>query len=724
MGKNLLSGGEMLLYGDVGDPWGWGDGFTPSDVAMGLAEHGAGDITVRLNSGGGSAFDGMAIHSLLKTHAGKVTIAIDGVAASAASLIAMGGDRIEIRKGAMMMIHDPSMITMGTEDDHRASAELLGKLAGSYASVYADRSKKTPDAAREIMRAETWLDSADAVKEGFADGELPEKAATAALFDYRVYAHAPAGLPVRPREGAARGARLEVHARSSAADAALNQEKVLMDKKWAAAIYAAAETSGLPLKTINAIVAKAATEEEAKAALATAIAEAKAAADLAERERQASAGKPWAAGFFASASTSGLELVALNAIVAAAATHDQAKDKLIEAMTAKNNDKPGGDGARVRVGTDARDKLVAGASRSLIARAPLFVLKDGKPSPDGEQNEFSGMTLRELARATLERAGIRDIPRDPMKMVALAMAPVTMTSGLLGTSDFVNILANVANKAMLKGYEESPETFAQWTGTGTLPDFKTAKRVDLGLFPSLAKIEEGAEYTYASISDRGVSLVLATYGKMFSITRQAIINDDLSAFTKIPMKMGNAAKRTIADLVWAILVANPNAPDGTALFHANHNNLITAAGILGATALDTARVKMATQKDPDNIKSGLNIRPAYLLVPVALQGTANQLMASQSEPGQNNAAVANRVANMAQVIGEARLDADSAVKWYLAGDPNVYDTIEVDYLNGVQAPTLEQREGWNVDGAEFKVRHDAGVNLLDFRALLRSNGVA
>jgi ATP-dependent protease ClpP protease subunit len=170
----------MLLYGDVGDPWGYGDGFTPSDVAMGLAEHGAGDITVRLNSGGGSAFDGMAIHSLLKTHAGKVTIAIDGVAASAASLIAMGGDRIEIRKGAMLMIHDPSMITMGTEDDHRASAELLGKLAGSYASFMPTARRKTPDAAREIMRAETWLSSDDAVKEGFADGDrCPEGRAAA-----------------------------------------------------------------------------------------------------------------------------------------------------------------------------------------------------------------------------------------------------------------------------------------------------------------------------------------------------------------------------------------------------------------------------------------------------------------------------------------------------------------------------------------------------------------
>ena len=105
--KKLLLNGALMLYGDVGDPFGWGDGFSASDVAEALAEHGDGDITVRVNSGSGIANEGMAIYSLLKGHAGKVTIAVDGVAASAASLIAMAGSEIEMRDGAMMMIHDP-----------------------------------------------------------------------------------------------------------------------------------------------------------------------------------------------------------------------------------------------------------------------------------------------------------------------------------------------------------------------------------------------------------------------------------------------------------------------------------------------------------------------------------------------------------------------------------------------------------------------------------------
>lgn len=432
--------------------------------------------------------------------------------------------------------------------------------------------------------------------------------------------------------------------------------------------------------------------------------------------------KPWAGVFFASAEASDIPLKDLNVIVASSATHEIAKDALIDAMAkAKNADKPAPNGRRAEVGAEATEKFVTGATKSIIAKVAMFNTA-GKPDKEGERNEFSSLSMRELARSYLEMRGTRNISHDPMTMIGNAMQPVVM-SGAMSTSDFVNILANVANKAMLKGYEEASENFDKWTGKGTLTDFKTSTRVDLGLFPSLTQVVEGAEYKYAKMSDRGVSLVLATYGKLFSITRQAIINDDLGAFTKVPSKMGNASKRTIADLVYAILTSNPNAPDGVALFHANHKNLAAGAGsVLSATSLDAGRTAMGRQTDPDNIKQGLNIRPKYWLGPITLQGQANQVFTSQAEPGQDNPAVANRVANMAEVITDARLDFASTTAWYLAGDPSQYDTIEVDYLNGVEAPTLEQKDGWNVDGVEMKVRMDAGVTLLDHRALYKSAG--
>lgn len=709
MDKTLLVNGELHLYGDVGDPFGWGDGFTPSDVAMALAEHGAGDVKVRLNSGGGIATDGMAIHSLLKAHAGKVTIAIDGVAASAASLIAMAGASIEMRKGAVMMIHDPASITIGNADKHTQAVAKLNLLADNYAGVYAGRAGKKTDEARKLMKAETWLGADEAIAQGFADKTIDEPALEAAQFDYRIYARAPRSLPVRVRN------------HEPAATAALKEGQ--MDPKvkpWAAEFYAAAEASGLTLTQLNAIVLKSADRAAADATLTTDVAAMK--AKDKPKDVVDPAVKPWASQFFAAAETSGIVLKDLNEIVGKSATLEVAKDELITRMgAARDKGKPAVAGTHVEMGLDERTKFVDGVTKAIIAKSPVFS-ENGKPHKDGERNEFSHLRLQEIARMTLERNGIKLRSYDPMIMIQQAVSPIIM-AGALSTSDFVNILANVANKAMLKGFEEAEETFQLWTSRGTLSDFKTAKRVDLGLFPSLAVVEEGAEYSYADMTDRGVSLVLATYGKMFPITRQAIINDDLNAFGKVPSKMGRAARRTIGNLVYAILTSNATAPDGTVLFHVNHTNLATGGGsALSADSLDAGRAAMAKQKDPDERAAALNIRPAFLLLPVALEGKGKQLMASQTEVGQNNAALANRVAGLATPVSDARLDVASTASWYLAANPNTNDTIEVSYLNGVEAPTLEQREGWNVDGVEFKVRIDAGVTLLDFRGFYKGAG--
>lgn len=681
--KSLLLNNEIYLYGDVGDPWGWGDGFTPSQVATALHDHGAGPVTVRINSGGGIAFDGMAIYSLFKAHAGKVTMIIDGVAASAASLIAMAGDAREMRDGAMIMIHDPASITMGPAKSHEESAVRLHKLADNYANVYALHSGMAAADVRVLMLATTWMSADEAVANGFATAKITDAAKAMASFDYRIYAHAPDAAPVRVRP------------LPKAADAANSPKEN-------------------PTMTPEQIAAAA-----AAATLATATAADAAARDLAAAAPAPAPVKPWVAGFYASATASGVTLADLNAIVLASATADVAKDALIVKMAEKMNaGLPSPAGARVEIGADAREKFVEGVTLSIVEKSGVA---------KGERNEFSGRRLFEVARMSLELSGSRNSYRDDMAMIGAAMQPVIM-AGAMSSSDFVNILANVAHKSMLKGYTEADETFAKWTSTGVLSDFKTVSRVDLGLFPNLEKVEEGAEYNYAKVSDRGVMLALATYGKMFAITRQAIINDDLNAFTKIPLKMGRASHRTVGNLVYALLTANANMPDGQPLFSAAHKNIGTGAGsalaatAAGVTALDAARSAMGRQVDPDNIATALNIRPKYLLAPITLQGAAHQLMASQTEPGQNNAALANKVANLAEVITDGRLDNASVASWYLAADPAYNDTIEVSYLNGVQTPTLEQREGWNVDGVEFKVRHDAGVNLLDSKGLYKGVG--
>ncbi|WP_173087689.1 head maturation protease, ClpP-related [Devosia sp. 1635] len=190
----ILEDGKLRLSGYVGDYF-FEDGFTSSDVVLALAQvEDDSELDVHVNSGGGIASEGAAIHALLSARAGTTNIVVEGIAASAASLIAMAGDTVTMSAGAVMMIHDPSGMTWGTSDDHAKTIEGLEALATAYARVYSGKSGKTTDECRAIMKAERWYSPEQAIAEGFADDTTETKADAVAAFDYRTYAHAPKRL--------------------------------------------------------------------------------------------------------------------------------------------------------------------------------------------------------------------------------------------------------------------------------------------------------------------------------------------------------------------------------------------------------------------------------------------------------------------------------------------------------------------------------------------------
>lgn len=334
-------------------------------------------------------------------------------------------------------------------------------------------------------------------------------------------------------------------------------------------------------------------------------------------------------------------------------------------------------------------------------------------------NAYNHMTLRELARASLSDRGIGVASLRPMDMVGLAFTH--------DSSDFGNILLDASHRSLLQGWEQAEETYQLWTKKGRLSDFKVANRVGLGSFSTLREVRPGAEYKYITLGDSGETIRLATYGEIFSINRQAIINDDLDALSAIPRLMGEAARATIGDLVYDTLTNNGKMKDGKPLFDASRKNLFTGnASALSIEAMSTAKTAMALQKtkpakDGDKTRT-LNIRPAFLLCPVALEDKANQLIRSASVPNaQVNAGVVNPMKDFAQVISDPRLDDASSSAWYLAGKQNS-DTIEVAYLDGVDVPYIDQMEGFTSDGIATKVRIDAGVSALDARGLNKSVG--
>ncbi|EES6812407.1 Clp protease ClpP [Escherichia coli] len=328
-------------------------------------------------------------------------------------------------------------------------------------------------------------------------------------------------------------------------------------------------------------------------------------------------------------------------------------------------------------------------------------------------NPYAMMSLFDMAQASLNHRGISTGTYSTRSQIV--NAAFTHSS-----SDFTHILAGGAEKSVLAGWEHSGETFRQWTKKGSLSNFREARRVGLNGFSTLNKVPEGAEYKYITTSDRGEPIALATYGNIFSITRQAIINDDLDQLSTVPMAMGRAAARTVGNLVNLVLTGNGKLSDGVALFDKKHNNLID----LGMTTpgLSAARHAMRIQKD----KNGevLNIAPKFLLVPAALEDRALQMINSTAPFGADkNSGIFNPYHKLLDIIVDPRLDDVSVNQWYMLSAQGT-DTIEVAYLDGNDEPYLEQQEGFIVDGVAWKVRIDAGVAALDYRGMVKSSGTA
>ncbi len=190
----IIEDGKLRLSGYVGDYY-YDDGFTSSDVVLALAQiDDDADLDCHINSAGGVASEGAAIHALLAARSGVTNIVVEGIAASAASLIAMVGATVTMSAGSVMMIHDPSGWTFGTSADHTKTIEGLEALATAYARVYAAKSGKTADECRAIMKEEKWFTPQQAVDAGFADETTETKAEPVAAFDYRQFANAPQRL--------------------------------------------------------------------------------------------------------------------------------------------------------------------------------------------------------------------------------------------------------------------------------------------------------------------------------------------------------------------------------------------------------------------------------------------------------------------------------------------------------------------------------------------------
>ena len=363
----------------------------------------------------------------------------------------------------------------------------------------------------------------------------------------------------------------------------------------------------------------------------------------------------------------------------------------------------------VSIPLGGRDERVT--RRDAVTNALLHRYSPSLFSLSEPAREYRGMTLLELGREFLSTSGVnvRGMSRDEIA-----------TRSLHSTSDFPEILSAVTNKTLRQAYDTYPQTFRPFCRQVQASDFRDITRVQMGEAPQLQKVNEAGEFKRGSIGEARERYKVETYGRVVGITRQTLINDDLDAFTRLPAMYGTAIATLESDIVWAIVTNNAAMGDGVALFHATHKNLAASGTGLTTASIGDGRAAMAKQFGLDK-KTILNIRPSFLIVPVSMELSAEQLIAQNLVPARTTDVVPQSIRSLA-VIAEPRLDTVSTNGWYLAASPNQIDTIEYAYLEGQQGAYIETRNGFDVDGVEIKCRLDFGAKAIDWRGLYKNAG--
>lgn len=366
-------------------------------------------------------------------------------------------------------------------------------------------------------------------------------------------------------------------------------------------------------------------------------------------------------------------------------------------------------------GTDQR----AMQYREAMTTAIMHKL-DPRTELTDEAREFRGMRLFDMARESVERSGVSTRGMHTMDIAAHALG-LRAGVGYHSTSDFPTILGNVANRTLRSAYAAFPKTFEKWARRGTISDFRPITRVAVSGAPELKKVLEGAEFTYGTMGATAEVIQLATYGRIIAITRQALINDDMDALSRIPAAFGARAAQLEGDIVYAILMENPNMADGQPLFHASHGNLGTAATI-NETSVAAALKAFTQMKGVDG--SAIRLMPRYLIVPAAGPRLleAQKLLASVTA---GKTADVNPFAGAFEIVTDPRLIPTSGQDpWFLAADAAMIDTVEYAYLEGQEGVYTETRNGFEVDGTEVKARHDFTAKAIDWRGLYKNPGAA
>ncbi|MFG1287916.1 prohead protease/major capsid protein fusion protein [Xanthobacter versatilis] len=359
--------------------------------------------------------------------------------------------------------------------------------------------------------------------------------------------------------------------------------------------------------------------------------------------------------------------------------------------------------ATISVGVDHTDPMVRAAA---IGEA-LYTRANPGHTPSERARAYVGLSIPEIARDCLRTRGL--------SVTGLGTAEV-VTRALHSTSDFALALADTQGRVLATAYKAAASGLKPLARQVTLPDFRARTFIRTSGISDLEKVNEAGEFRRGTFGDAGESVRLETFGKVFGISRQALINDDTGALSDVPRKFGDAAARFEADQLAKLLAsasgAGPTMADGKALFHAGHGNLAATGTAVDVSSLSNARLAMRAQTD--DAGHLISVVPKYLVVGPAKETEADLIVSTISATTVDEA---NPFSNKLTPVVEPRL---SGNRWYLV-DPTV-DGLIYAHLASEPGPQLESRAGFDVDGIETRIRLDFGCAFIDWRGWYRNPG--
>jgi HK97 family phage prohead protease len=411
------------------------------------------------------------------------------------------------------------------------------------------------------------------------------------------------------------------------------------------------------------------------------------------------------------ARVAGLDQAWIDARIDAGDTAEAAQRAAFQAMATRSA--PPIRNTTIEIGTDYTDP----AFRARTIGEALYTRATPGHTPSEAARPYAVMTTLDIARDCLRVRGVSTTALNPM---------ATIERALHTTSDFPLILGDAVGRSLRASYTAVGSALKRVARQSNARDFRAKHRLQLSEAPRLEKVNEAGEIKSGTLKESSASYALATFAKMFGITRQALVNDDLGAFSDLARRLGLAAAATEAQLLVDILTANagagPTMSDGMPLFHATHGNLASPGATPWAPVTPPAfeplisAGRLAMRKQVGLSGELIAVTPKYLIVPSAGETAAEKALAGFTPA---RAEDVNPFTNLALVV-EPRLADDDA--WYIAADPAEIDGLEWAYLEGAEGPQVDSRAGFEVDGVQIRVRLDFGAGFVDWRSWYRNPG--